>query len=446
MRSAAAALAAVLALVLAGCGSSNQTQVHGADGQDAAALVPPGALLFLTADTHIDSKQWQVVEDATGGLTLLQGSLHRRGLDFERDVRPALGDEVDVAVLVDEGKPDAVVLTQSKDETKLRTLAAKFDHGTEHYTVERIGDWSVVADSQSAFDAVRAARSGRSLADVATFKNAMSAVHGDAVAKAYVDGAGLQQVPGGLGALVRAAGSPRWVAARLSGGTDAVSLDVRIESPTPAPVAYRPTLLRDVPSGAILALSFKDVDRTLGRLAADPALRRMIERYVGVPLEQLTPALRGEGAFYVLPGAALPLFALEVDSPTPEAASRSLRLVAAGLRRRTGSALPVRVARYGSRVVFTDAPTKVTTPAGSLVGDQPFKDALAAADVPGEVTFLAYADVPRLAPLIQALAPVLGAQPPSATTLQRLDRLGSLVAFGARAGSIERVELRVTIR
>ncbi|HEX6663638.1 MAG TPA: hypothetical protein VF025_08180, partial [Gaiellaceae bacterium] len=83
-----------------------------------------------------------------------------------------------------------------------------------------------------------------------------------------------------------------------------------------------------------------------------------------------------------------------------------------------------------------------------LVDDQPFKDALAAAEVPKEVTFLAYADVQRLAPVVQALAQLLGQGQGSASTsqLKGLDHIGTVVAFGARAGSTARVELRITGR
>ena len=79
---------------------------------------------------------------------------------------------------------------------------------------------------------------------------------------------------------------------------------------------------------------------------------------------------------------------------------------------------------------------------GSLVDDKAFKDALAAADVPEDVTWLAYADIPRLAPLIQALSALQGKgqQTPS----PKLDKLGTLVAYGARAGSTSRLVVRLT--
>jgi hypothetical protein len=449
MRIVAAALAVGFALAAAGCGSVERTAAAGELGRDASTLVPPDSLAFVSIDTRLDSEQWRVVEDLTGGLKLLRSSLRERDLDLDRDVQPALGDEVNLAVLgVEGGQPEVVALAKPEDEAKLRALAAKFDEGDEHYTVERIAGWSVVADSAQAFEKVRGAESGRSLADVQWFQEASRQVSGDALALAYADGAGLRQLPAKLAALVRASGSPSWVAARAAADKEAVQVELRAGSPSPAPAVYRPRLLREVPSGAILAISFKDAARALKRLAAEPTLQasiRGLERSLGLTLTDLMPGLRGEGVFYVLPGALLPIFVLEVESPSPQAAAVALRRVAARIKAKIGNALPVQVLIRGNRVLLTDGLAPSSSPGGVLVEDQGFKDALAAADVPAEVSWLAYADLQRLTPLVQALSQLLGSAPPSATETQRLDRLGTLVAFGARSGPTSRLELRLTI-
>ncbi len=457
MRVAIAALATALLLVASACGSG--TAPTSANLGRAAALVPPDAIAFVTVDGNLDSQQWRRLDDLTRGLRVrtrvldqVRKALRTVQLDFDEDVRPAIGDELDVAVLGSEdGQPEAIVLTQPKDEAKLRSLVAAYDEHAEGYRVERIGDWSVVADSPETFQKVRAAESGRSLADVQWFHDASDRLTGDAVARAYASGAALRSLPAEAGGLIRAAGSPRWVAARLEAEQDAVRLELQAGSLSPAPAVYRPRLLRDVPSGAVLAVSFKDLDGPLGRVAADPALRdslREVERYLGVPLARLAPALRGEGAFYVLPGdlVPIPVFALEVESPNPQAAVGSLRLFAAQLRAKTGNVLPLRVARYGSRVVLTDAPATLGTSGGSLLDDQSFKDALAAAGAPDEVTFLAYADVHRLAPILQTVRQLLSRGTASPAGTQDLDRFGALVAFGARSGSTSRFEARLSFR
>jgi hypothetical protein len=209
----------------------------------------------------------------------------------------------------------------------------------------------------------------------------------------------------------------KWLVARARGEPNALRVDVDTSALDLPLTTYRPLLLRDVPSGAIAAVSFKDLD-TLHL----PAL----------PLLSLIPKVRGEGVLYVLPGSIVPTFAVEVQSPDPQAAERALRAAAARLRARFGNVVPLRVARYGQRVVLTNAAASAPAPGGALVNDQPFKDALAAADVPERVTWLAYADTPRLKPLLQLLN----------ADAQGLDRLGQVIAFGTQSQLVVRALLR----
>ncbi len=413
---------AALVLVLAGCGSGGARTGAELNG-DAAELVPPDALAFVNVDTGFDSKQWRAVGDLVGP-----------GLDLQR-VKGAVGDGLSLAVLgVEDGKPDAVAFAKPRDEAKLRQFASTFDTGDEHYTVEQVGDWSVVADSADTFAAVRHADSGRSLADDADFKAASATFKGDSLVTAFVAGAAAKQLPGQLGAFVRAEGSAEWFAARLVGEQNALRLEVQARSLKPAPAVYRPTLLRDVPSGAIAAVSFKNLDRVLGRL---PALKP----YLGVRVADLLPALRGEGTFYVLPGVLIPVFALDVQSPNPQAAAQALRKLTAKGMAKVGNVLALRVARYGSRVVLTNGPAAGGSSGGALVDDQPFKDALAAAGAPAQVSFLAYADVQRLKPILETLTQLLG-KGTSSPKSSPLDRIATVVAFGTGSRLVIRATLR----
>jgi hypothetical protein len=428
MRAAAAALALGLLLVAAGCG--NSTAATGtSSGTDAASLVPASALAYVSVDANLDSQSWQVVSDLVGPIGT--------GVDYKRDIHPALGDRVNLAVLgVDNGKPEAVAIVQPTDVAKLQALAKKFDQGTEHYTVENIGGWSVVADSAAAFQAVRDASTGSSLADSADFKSAMSQVGGAAFATAYASGSGAEQLPAKLRALVRVAGSPRWVAARITADKSALHLEARAAGAA-TPAAYKPALLGDVPSGAILAVSFKDVNQLLARIQAEPTLRASLPTF----LNGLS-SLGGEGVLYLLPGTLLPVVTLELQPRDPAAAMNSLRALAA----KAAKVLPLRVERHGSYVLLTNAAAGASPGSGSLIEDQPFKDALAAADVPAEVTWLAYADIQRLAPILQALASLTGKGQAKPSSTLKLEKFGTLVAFGARSGSTSRLEVRLTVR
>jgi hypothetical protein len=429
MRAAAAALALGLLLVAAGCGNSSAA-TQSSSGTDAASLVPASALAYVSADANLDSQSWQVVTD-------LFGPVVGTDVDYKRDIKPALGDRVNLAVLgVEDGKPDAVAIVKPTDVAKLQALAKKFDQGTEHYTVESIGGWSVVADSAAAFKSVRDANTGSSLADNADFKSAIAQVGDSSFATAYTSGSGVEQLPAKLRALVRVAGSPRWVAAGITVDKNALHVDARAAGAS-SPAAYRPALLNDVPSSAILAVSFKDVNQLLARIRAEPTLSAALPRFLNG-----LRSLGGEGVLYLLPGTLLPVVTLEVQSRDPAAAAKSLRALAA----RAAKLLPLHVERRGNKVLLTNAAAGGNPGSGSLVDDQPFKDALAAADAPDEVTWLAYADIQRLAPILQALAVLTGNGQSKPSTTPKLEKFGTLVAFGARSGSTSRVEVRLTTR
>jgi hypothetical protein len=429
MRSAAAALALGLLLIASGCGASSAATTQTSSGTDAASLVPASALAYVSADANLDSQQWQVLTDVFGPLP--------SKLDYKNDIHPALGDRVNLAVLgIDNGQPEAVALVQPTDEAKLSALAKKFDQGSEHYTVEQIGGWSVVADSAEAFQSVRNADSGSSLADTANFKSAMSQVGDTGFATVYASGSGVQQLPAKLQALVRVAGSPRWVAASITADKTALHINARAAGGT-SPAAYRPTLLDDVPSGAILAVSFKDVNQLLARVQSEPLLRTSLPPFV-----TSLRSVGGEGVLYLLPGTLIPVVTLEVHPSDPVAAATALRGVAA----RAGNMLPLHVERHGKVVRLTTAAPGTSPGSGSLTDDQAFKDAVAAADVPAKVTWLAYADIQRLAPILQALASLTAKGRAKPATTDKLDKFQTLVAFGARSGSTSSVEARLTFR
>ncbi|MDX6386903.1 MAG: hypothetical protein QOD85_705, partial [Gaiellaceae bacterium] len=301
MRAVLAAFALGLLLVATGCGSSSAA-TGSAAGTDAAALVPASALAFVSADARLDSDGWRTIIKTLGPI----------GVDatIKNDLPAAVGDEANLAVLgVESGKPEAVAIVKSKDESKLRALAAKFDESDgSHYTVQQVDGWSVVADSVGAFQSVRSAASGSSLADDADFKSAMSKFDGGGLAYAYARGAATKYLPKQLQAL---GGSPKWIAARL--GADSSSLRLQVQAANvKAPAAYKPSLLRDAPSGSILAVSFKNAADLLARIPSVPFLADL-------------RGITGEGVIYVVPGGILPVVTLEVRPNDPAAAAASLR-------------------------------------------------------------------------------------------------------------------------
>src|SRR5205807_1737426 len=102
---AAALATATVALTAAGCGGTG-----GAGSSDlggAASVAPSDAVGFVALDTNVSSGQWNAVDGllkkfpSQGDLmTSLQQSLEKHGkLDWTTDVRPALGNELDLVAL-----------------------------------------------------------------------------------------------------------------------------------------------------------------------------------------------------------------------------------------------------------------------------------------------------------------------------------------------------------
>jgi hypothetical protein len=455
MRVLAAAGLAALLLSTAACGGS-ATSAASTPGVDAVHLVPPDALAFVSANTDLDSQQWRRLDDLTRGLParnrlvqMVRDALAKEQLDFDRDVRPALGKEVDLAVLgIDQGEPEVVALAQSDDELKLEHLASLYDKNGDHYTVERIGEWSVVADSRDAFDAVRAAKDGRSLADQPGYKAASAGLADDALARVYVDGNAAARLTPMLGAAARVAGNPAWAAASLTADDDAIGLRIAADRTAATPAAYTPRLLREVPSGASLAVSFRGIGALLTRIDAQPAaapLAKQLREYLGVGVPELAGLLRGEGVLYARAAGVFSALAVELESQHPAEAAKVLRKVAAQVSAKAGAFLPLSVTTRPDRVVLATSPqatAALSAQGPKLVDDQAFKDARSKADVPTKVTAFAYADVPELLPLVQVAAAAFGS-PLSSETAASLQRLRTVIAYGTADASTATFDLRV---
>jgi hypothetical protein len=417
MRAVLAAALASLALVAAGCGSANSQVARASDVQgDAAGLVPSDARAFAAVDTEFDSQQWQRIDTLTKSFParakLVEKLLH--GLDWRTDVAPALGPELDVAAL---GKRELVAFTKSRDEAKLRAVAAKLSEGNEQYSVQQIGGWSVVADSQAAFARIRAAANRKSLRDTPAFQSAWRAVSGDGVVQLYIRGSG-------------------WFAARVSADADALRID-GVARPRHAlrSLAAR-SLLGDVPSGAALAVAFRGTGDLLSRLAATK-----------LPVKQLAALLSGGGVLYARPASFLPDVALELAPKDPQAALVSARALLRSLAPNLGP-LQLTAQLSDGKLVIADSPSAAAAlrSGHKLVDDAAFKDALAKADVPAEPAFLAYADVSQLAPFVPVLIQAVSGHAPDPSLGDNLSHIGPVLAWGTRDNGLVRVHAWLTTR
>src|SRR5215204_5593921 len=200
-RSLPAGLLATLVVALVGCGGGSATT--SAFGESGSRLVRAGALAFVAVDSDLGSSQWQQVDTLSKkfpgrdqALARLRQGLADNGVDYDKDVKPALGPEVDMVVISGPGanQTSAVGLTKPKDPAKFKALIAKLnasdqDLSEEPAVYKEIDEgWYAVSESQAQIDAALRGSGGEGLSDDSMFKAALEKLPGEALVKAYVDG------------------------------------------------------------------------------------------------------------------------------------------------------------------------------------------------------------------------------------------------------------------
>ena len=327
----AAAVAAAAAIVTAGCASAGASGPGSLDG--AAAIAPANAVAFVAASTDLGSSRWH--------------GLGKRFLTQFQSLAPALGDELDVAVLP--GK-QVVGFTQPQDSAKLTALATKHDAKTRV-----IGNWTAIAKTTAALDTVASATTH--LAGNALFAAAMNRLPDDALVRAYANGQEAAQLLASVPGALQTTSAPahvryrlsntktsrfniattdfRWVAAAVTSTSDGLKLEAfarangltapgaprYIVHPTPA---YVPGLPEEIPSGALAVVDFQLSPGSFENLAKlPPALVKLFgaKNATALPL-QLDTLLGGETAIYVRPSLPMPEVTL-VTEPTDTASASS---------------------------------------------------------------------------------------------------------------------------
>ncbi|MEA2244192.1 MAG: hypothetical protein QOD24_3748, partial [Solirubrobacteraceae bacterium] len=162
-RALATAVVVAFGLLLAACGGSSSSNKSSsasgaASGADAA---PADAAVFISVNTDLSSSQWTTMNkllDKFPGKNKTVADARtsfetQSGLNWDTDVKPALGPEIDFVVLDASNSGGGVALTQPKDQGKFDALVAKANAkkaGT--VMTEKVGDWTVISDKQASID------------------------------------------------------------------------------------------------------------------------------------------------------------------------------------------------------------------------------------------------------------------------------------------------------
>jgi hypothetical protein len=465
-------LLVALALV-SGCGGGATTSGSSESG---ATVVGDGALAFVSVSSDLGSAQWKQLDKLAQkfpyrdqALTQIKQELAKQNLDYDKDVKPALGPEVDVVVAegASVNKTVTVLMTKPDDPGIFKALVAKLNASSSGSAAvyREVNGWYLASNTQEAIDKVVKGNAG-ALADNAAFKDAMSKLPGDALAKAYVNGKEL--APLIRQAATRGGGSQfdpstvgldklDYVAASLSAESD--GLRVRGASKGSGAEAlgagdFSSILLGRVPGDALAFLDFRGGGTAdqLKKLESNPQLGKSLQQLqatLGVSLDDLLPLLRNEVGFYLRPGAGIPEFSLALSPSDTAAALSTLDKVAAKVAALTGGKLTTGTVRtlnlgqvtlhYGAadgHVLITSGINGISEFGGSeskLPDSADFKEAKSAAGMPDSTGGFVYIDLKNTIPLIEGFAGLAGQSlPPSVAG--NLRPLRSLVAWAAGSG------------
>jgi hypothetical protein len=318
-----AGVVAVTALALAGCGGTTSDI-----GAGASNLVPESAPVFIAVDTDPQSSQWRSVEALAGqfpdkqkGVDALKEDLRKdEGIDWEKDVKPALGSELDAVWLDFENNGDNhVLLIQPKNEAKLKELIAKGNKKdpSEKMLYEKFRDWYVLAEKQSMIDRFKHASDSatRTLSENSAFKDSMDRLGGDSIVRAYVNGKSIENLIRKYGGadvrpFIDKAGTLDWIAMRLGANSKGVGLDAivhgtpgKLFNGIPRTDAFSAKLPDAVPQNTLAYWTFHGSKNMLTGLEKNPFFNTPEFRPYRRAVRQIGTLLQGENALYLRSGS-----------------------------------------------------------------------------------------------------------------------------------------------
>jgi hypothetical protein len=405
----------VVVVVAAGCGGAKPAG-------DAAELVPPSTLAFVSLDTDLGAVP-RVLDRFPFGSSTLKAI--RRALLL----RPSMGPRLELAVF----KSGTVSFVQPPDEKRFEaTLRARELHA-------RIRGWTVVTEQPALLDLVRH-HEGR-LADLPAYRDATKRLHRDAVVRAYAasGAAGLvtRRIP-----LGRARGlvPPKrsWVAAALSAKGDELRLELHTRGAKSAPARTTSDLASRIPAGSILAVG---LGGGIGRVPGDL-------RVGGVDVQGIADALGGEAVAYVRAGLPFPEVTLASKPKDPQRAVRAVARLVRELGRPKAPPVPTTVdgvtlqdvvlgaidiyyGTFDGMLVVSDS----TAAVGAL---RSHGDKLKVPGLPDATNGFLYLDVEHALPAVKAFAKLANQTVPARLEAD-VKPLKTLVLYGTRDGDVQTV-------
>jgi hypothetical protein len=385
-RATISAIVAAAASVVAGCGGTTDV------GAGAAGFIPAGVPAFVSVNTDLGSEQWRTLATLAAKLPgranflqmMKRGFQHDEGVSWDKDLQPALGDELVIAWLdFDHGGGDIVGLVRPRDVDAFKRVIADTP---EHLVFARVGEWYVVSDRRATLQLFRRLKSKtqRTLADDATARDALGALPRDSLVHVYVNGHALhraiaRQPEADAKALVNRLGRLDWLAANVRAQSDGVRLDVTLHGRAgraltrAAGHAFEPELTHNVPADAYAYLGFHGSRGMLTQLVNLTNTTGF--DLLGEFVRPIAPLFEGENALYVRPGdGQIPEVTLVME---PRKGIDALHRLRSYLSDYLGGA-ELSYAKVGDRLVVSDLPGGIAAfkhHAKALADDEDFRDA-----------------------------------------------------------------------
>lgn len=446
MRVAASTAVVALGLLAAGCGGTQGV------GTGASSVVPSDVPMYVAIDTDPGSSQWKTADalasrfpDKQKGVDAIKKELRKSAqLDWERDVKPAFGKELDFVWLdLDHNGHDFVALLQPKDDAKFKTIVDRLNakDPANKTAYAKVGGWEVLAQTQAMIDRYRQASSSATstLADDASFNHAMSTLGSDSIVRAYVNGSKIMELarantPPSAQHFIDKAGTLDWFALRLGAKPDGIAWDTIVHGTpgslfkgAPKGQPFQSKLTNEVPKDALAFFTFHGAKHMLDSVEKNPVLASpQLKRFSGV-VSQIGTVLQGEDALYVrAPSSGRVPEVTFVAAPgkgvdgaavldrllarfRAETGVRPKRTAIAGTASRTlgFGQFAIHYADVNGKLVVTDLPQGIRgaqSPGTALGQSETFQDAQHASGMPGRTQGFLYVNIHSTIPAVERLA------------------------------------------
>jgi hypothetical protein len=408
--------------VLAGCGGSRPAG-------DAAELVPPSAVAFVSLQTDLDSLP-QALNRFPFGPAALKAV--RQGLKLE----PSMGPELDLAIF----KGGTVGFTQPADE-----MAFEAALGPKQLHV-RIGGWTVFTDSAALLDLVRNHKG--KLSDLPAYSDAIGRLPAGAVVRAYGASSAGSLVVGATGLnssrLPELGNATKWIAAAVTSSGNELKLEVHAKGSTGPASQVSSDLVSQIPADSVLALGLGGLGRVPGNLKPG-----------GVDLQGVADALGGQAIVYVRAGLPYAEVTIASRPKDPEKAVRDVgRLITKLSKTRkapvltTADGVALHDIPFGKIDIYYgtfDGLLVVSDSTDSVSALRTNGDKLKVLGLPEQTNGFVYIDFEHALPAVREFAKLANQKVPAQFTTN-LKPLKTLVVYGTRDGDVQTIVALLRLR